>query len=352
MPNESTGGIPNPSSFADIFAYAKQEIEGAIEASEIVEAEVISDTMNPLIQTTEVIAGNEGAMQEVFSSAAQYIKKGSQKLMAEGGDVATRAFRNAATTLVKQLGTRKLFISRIVSLAKSQEMKENQEFSSDAIRRITSQGDISSISDDLHKLIEAVEGVIKYEKELEAYYQKELSLFKKMSTIKTTAQAVDLINELDRLKLPEEKFSVSSDSMSSNDLLPGGKVFVAKGEGKLDITSEEVSVKDNTVSFAKDDVLRILSQLNKLVDLYKQLAKALSSYGDYIKEFNTVVGTAFTALEKVKGEMSINLIRDLQGRLQGNTLLYTFYSGFLPKVTIYLDDYVEGLTSSLSKQFN
>lgn len=352
MPNNETGGILIPSSFTDLFAEAAAEMKSVVVEQQEIPVENLEESFSPIIQTSDLVAGNEGMLDEVFASAASHLKKGSQKLMAEGGEVARKAFRNAGNILVKQLGTRKLFISRLNKQAREIELKDKTVFSKELMNKLSGTGDVKDLESDLKRLIEEISDVLRFERELEVYYRKELNIFKNISSIKDTATAMNLITELDKLKLPNPNFAKTSNTMSDSDPLPGGKVFVVKDTGRVEVTSVEVPVKQDTISFAKDDVIAILSELNKLVDLYKQLAKALNTYGDYIKEFNTVVGTGFTELEKLKGEISINLIRDIQGRLQGNTLLYTFYSGFLPKITIYLDDYVEGFTSSLSKQFN
>lgn len=75
-------------------------------------------------------------------------------------------------------------------------------------------------------------------------------------------------------------------------------------------------------------------------------------YIDYMKKFNTVVGESTQHLASLRGEVSTSLLTELVNRLDGNTLVFTVFSGFLPKVVIYLDDYVETLSSHLSKQFN
>lgn len=358
MPSENEneqGAIPAlpGGSLTDLFASAAAEIQAIIvEADELPDAEDLHQVFKPIIEVEEFIAGNESALGDIFSSVKSHLQQGTQYVMAKAGDAARVGFRNTATAVIKQLGTRKQFIARTANQVKMGTPPEVLTFTNEQIKRLTSSGDLSSLEKDLDHLISQMDLILRFAQELEGYYAVELNLFKDISKIKDTNDAVVLIQKLDKLKLPDAKFAVSQDSMSNSYPLPGGKVSVIKETGRIDLTSQEVTVDENTVSFAKEDLLRILTQLTKVVDLYKRLAKALENYGDYIPKFNTVVGTAFLDLEKMKGEISFNLIQDMQSRLQGNVLVYSFFSSFLPKITIYLDDYVEGLTSSLSKPFN
>lgn len=358
MPSENEneqGDVPAlpGGTLAGLFSSAAAEIQAVIvDSEEDPVPEDLGEVFKPFIEVESFIAGNESALGDIFASVKSNLQQGTQYVMAKAGETARVGFRNTATAVIKQLGTRKQFIARTVNQVKMANVPESITFTNEQIKRLTSTGDLSNLEKDLDHLISEMELVLRFAQELEGYYSVELNLFKDISKIANTNDAVALIQKLDKLKLPEAKFAVTQDSMSNSYPLPGGKVSVIKDTGRIDLSSQEINIDENTVSFAKEDLLRILTQLTKVVDLYKRLARALENYGDYISKFNTVVGTAFLDLEKMKGEISFNLIQDMQSRLQGNVLVYSFFSSFLPKITIYLDDYVEGLTSSLSKPFN
>lgn len=316
--------------------------------------------LEALILSDIQIAGNESLLSDVFAKVSSNVKTGVEWTGGKMADAAVQALKQANTSILQQLGARKLLLSNLASRTRNDGIKDSSTLTSSQVRKLTTlEGNDKvtpdNIEDDLVTLHNVISDVLKFQLELETYYQKELGLLKSFSSVKNTEEAVKSIQALDQLTFPTPKFTIKQDSMFLTSVLAGGKQF-AFNPDTCKFTVEQADLKsisgDATVSFAKEDVLSLLTKVNALVIDYNAVTKANEHYMSYIKEFNTVVGRSFVHLEEIKGQISISLIRDMQSRLEGNPKVFSFYSGFLPKITLYIDDYVEALTSFLSKQFN
>lgn len=315
----------------------------------------LRDALRPLEQAEFQIGGCESLLSDVFSTVKENVKTGVHWVGAKAGDGAVKALRGASNALAQTLLTRRMKISLMAQKLRKEEnvIKESGTFSASFLAKYTSSGSGDDLAGDLKVLLDVLKDINKFELDLEATYKKELALFKEMVNIKSTDSAVTLINKLDNLTYPVPDFSASHDSMLKSQALPGGKCFVFDKQAHLfSIESKELSAEQTSVSFAKEELVNLLRDINEIVDRYKVLSAAHEKYADYIRDFNTVVGKSFVHLETLKGSVSFNLIRDLESRLRGNPSVFSFYTGFLPKFTLYLDDYVDGLTTFLSKQLN
>lgn len=300
------------------------------------------------------IAGNESYLSEIFAKVSHETGVG---LKAIGGELASKtvaALRAADTAILKAVGARRLLNSTLVNRVRSVGIKDEISFSSAFLSKLTINGDVDDLHHSLVIYRDVVSGIVKYELELQAYYHKELELLKSATQVKDTASAVALVGKLDALKFPVPEFPNKHNSMLESDILPGGNRFRYNTEtNKFTIESgSSAQAEDITVSFAKEAFVLLLADSNKLIESCNQFVKATTKYGDYVKSFNTVVGKSFDHLEGLRGSVSSSVITDLESRLEGNAKVFAFYSGFLPKVILGIDNHVEALTSFLSKQFN
>ncbi|WNV45839.1 hypothetical protein [Aeromonas phage AerS_266] len=317
------------------------------------ESDLLQVTLAPFIKSDELIAGNESLLSNVFSSVQSSVTTGLKWTVAKSYEGASKALKNASGAIITTLGTRRMAITMIASRAKKNELKGEIKFTKEFLSKCSVSGSIENLQEDAELLFSTLDVVKKFEMDLESFYKKELQLLKDITGIKTTEDAISLLHKLDGLEYPSPKFNEQRDSMSTSEVLPGGKYFVFNSEQKqFSVSSDEVSVKENDTSFATEDVVKLLTTINQGVEFFKAFSNANEKYAKYIIDFNTVVGKSYLHLESLKGNISFNLIRDLESRLKGNVPVFAFYSGFLPKVTLYLDDYVGGVTSFLSKQFN
>lgn len=318
-----------------------------------VETDLLQMSLDPFIKSNELIAGNESLLSNVFSSVQASVTTGLKWTAAKSYEGAVKALKNASGTIVNTLGTRRMAVTLIASRVKKNELKESFNFTKEFLNKCSSSGESETLQQDVETLFSALDIIKKYEMELEAFYKKELQYLKDIVSIKTTEDAISLIHKLDGLKFPIPRLDQERDSMSASEVLPGGKYFVFnQDQSQFKIDSDEVNIKENSTSFATEDVIKLLTTINQGLEYFKAFSNANEKYAKYIMDFNTVVGKSYLHLESLKGNISFNLIRDLESRLKGNVPVFAFYSGLLPKVTLYLDDYVGGVISFLSKQFN
>lgn len=266
----------------------------------------------------------------------------------------SQATKSAVSGIIKALGTRRMFIAHTHNRLNKETLKDELTFNTAFLKKVSRDGKPSDILDGLEDLQKTMDLLKSFLQDVEVYSSKELSYFERIASVKTTDDAVSLLNGLDALKYPEFKLPESDmKNTVSSVLLPGGKKLRFDNRtDKTTIVSFTSPGEEVTESFAKDDVKVILTKLNKLVETYQYVVKALNQYESYTKKFNTVLGKSFAHLDTLKGTLSASLLSDMRSRLEGNTKVFSLYSGFLPQLMIYLDDYVDTLSSYLSKQFN
>jgi len=298
-------------------------------------------SLHDLLLIDTRVDGAESLLTGVFDKVMQVGKfAGEQTAVALDG-----AVKSAKSGIIKALGTRRMFIAHTHNRLSKETLKEELTFSAGFLKKVTRDGNPADIIDGLNDLQKAMDLLKSYLQEVETYYTREFSLIKDVDAVTTTDDAANILKHLDNLKFPAPNFL--------NIELPGGKTFkINPQSNKIAFDNNDVNAEEITVSFAKDDVKSILMKLNKLVESYQFVVKALDHYSDYTKKFNTVVGKSFAHLDSLKGTLSASILADLRSRLEGNTEVFAIYSGFVPKVMIYLDDYVDTLSSYLSKQFN
>lgn len=300
------------------------------------------------------VSGCESLIGDTFSKVGAGLKRGGEAIGRAAMDKTISAVKEVNTALIKTMGTRRMFLSHLNSkLSKVDDLGEIT-FNKSLLSSVTQTGKPDNIVHSLETVESNISDVVTFVKDLEAYYNKEFALLKEIKNIKNTEQATQLIQKLDNLTLPTPKNVDVKEVEESKWFLPGGRsISYVVDSGKFSFNNEEsVSATEVTESFAKDDFKQVLILLNKLTDLYKSISDLNVGYIDYMKKFNTVVGESTQHLASLRGEVSTSLLTELVNRLDGNTLVFTVFSGFLPKVVIYLDDYVETLSSHLSKQFN
>lgn len=345
--------IMSSTSWSEYSLQAVSNVPVEIETHYPIETNLLQETLEPFIKSDELITGNESLLSNIFSSVQNSVTTGLQWTTAKAHEGASKALRSASSAIITTLGTRRMALGMIASRAKNNSDNKEIAFTKEFLIKTTSSGNPDLIQSDAETLFSVLNNIKRFELDLEGFYKKELQLLKNMVDIKTTEDAISLLHKLDELKCPVPKFNEERDSMSASEVLPGGKYFVFNSEQKqFSVHSDEVFVEENNTSFATEDVIKLLTTVNQGVELFKALSAANEKYAKYIADFNTVVGKSYLHLESLKGNISFNLIRDLESRLKGNVPVFAFYSGFLPKVTLYLDDYVGGVISFLSKQFN
>lgn len=285
--------------------------------------------------------GCETFLTDVLGKLKQVSASGVEK----AGESLSRGLKVSANGLVKTFGTRRMFIAHTYNRLNKESVKDNFVFNEGFLKKVTRDGNPNDILDGLEDLQKQMDKLKDYMQELDAYGYSHLRLIEDIAKIKSTDDAVKIINSLEKLDFPKSNFLDVE--------LPGGKsIQFNESSNKFTLLNKNVSAEEITESFAKDDVKVILTKLNKLVETYQYVVKSLNKYSDYVNKFNTVSGKSFAHLDTLKGSISASLLNDLREQLEGNSYLFSFYSGFIPKVIIYLDDYVDVVSSYLSKQFN
>lgn len=269
-------------------------------------------------------------------------------------NVISQATKSAVDGIIKTIGTRRMFISHTYNRLNKETLKEELTFNSTFLKKVTRDGKPEDILDGLNDLQKTMDLLKSFLQDIEVYSSKELSYLERIASVETTDDAVSVLNGMDALKYPEFKLPESNmKNTVCSVLLPGGKViWFDERTHKTSIVSFTSPGEEVTESFAKDEVKTILTKLNKLVETYQYVVKALNQYESYTKKFNTVLGKSFAHLDTLKETLSASLLSDMRSRLEGNAKVFSLYSGFLPQLMIYLDDYVDTLSSYLSKQFN
>lgn len=316
----------------------------------------VRELYQPLILADIYISGNESMLDDImggFKSVGGKIADGASEVGGKLADGAVKVFNNAATGLIKVVGTRKAFHAHLLKRLEKDELKPEIEFSKTILSKISQDGKVSSLVKTVEDLDSTIRVVLSYSKELDTYIRKELDIFKSIKDVKTDDDLRGIIKELTNLKYPSLDFKHKRNSMSESSLLPGGVVLTFHdNEQKAKLLNADVTITEVTESFDKDELKSLLNKLITLFPHYHALADVNTKYSGFIKQFNTVVKESFAHLQSVKGDLSTSMVNDLQSRLEGNHKAFGYFTGFLPKVVILLDDYVDDVTSFFSKQFN
>lgn len=309
----------------------------------------LSDSLQGLILQDIRVDGAESFLTDVLGKLKQAGAVAGETSVA----AISQATKTAVSGIVKTLGTRRMFIAHTHNRLNKETLKDELTFNTALLKKVTRDGKPSDILDGLNDLQKTMDVLKSFLQDVEAYSSKELSYLERIVSVKTTDDAVSLLNGLDALKYPKLNLPHPGGKGAVSDDLPGGKTIWFNGANdKVNLVNVETKGEEVTESFAKDDVKAILTKLNKLVEMYQYAVKALNQYESYTKKFNTVLGKSFAHLDTLKGTLSASLLTDMRSRLEGNTKVFSLYSGFLPQLMIYLDDYVDTLSSYLSKQFN
>lgn len=313
------------------------------------EAKALEYSLQPLILIDARVDGAESLLTGIMDKLKEVgSSTGEQAVVIVG-----KAASTAKTGLIKAIGTRRMFISHLNGRLNKDGVVDEMTFSAGFLKKVTRDGNPRDIVDGLDDMQKTMDILVKHLQEVETFYSRHLKAIEGIQGIKSGDDAIGILDTLDTKKLPKSSFPHHKGDSEVSDELPGGKfIRFDSSKGRYYLESEDVSASEKTESFAKDDVKSILSKLNKLIETYQYVVKALDHYVDYVKKFNTVVGKSFAHLDTLKGKFSASLLNELNAHLEGNADVFSLYTGFLPKVMIYLDDYVDTLSSYLSKQFN
>lgn len=315
----------------------------------------LRDAIRNLDSSSVTFEGSESFIGDAISDIGSAIKAGAMAGGAAAADKAMSGLRSLNTALIKNLGTRRMLLSNLLGRVNKGESKDEITFSATLLKNYSDNGKPNGLATGVSVATDMFNDILKYCKDLEAYYHQELTLIDDIAGVKDTEQATALLARFDKLVYPVPKGADEQNNESVTWFLPGGRAIVYHIKNKkftFESRDHEKQVEEVTESFAQSEFKELITKLNEMISVYKGISDANSRYGDYLKKYNTVVGKASEHLSSLRGEVSASLLTDLGHRIEGNTLLFTFYTGFLAKVVIYLDDYVETLSSHLSKQFN
>lgn len=317
----------------------------------------LRDAIRNLESMHVTVGGNESFIGDALSGIGSGIKEAA---MAGGSAAASKAIsglKSLNTALIKNLGTRRMLLSNLLSRVNKGENKDEITFPGSLLKNYSENGKPNGLIDGVETTTAMFNDILKYCKDMEAFYHQELKAIESINSIKNTEQATAVLDAFNQLeaKFPVPKGADEQNNESVTWLLPGNRAITYHINSKkftFESRDHEKQVEEVTESFAQSEFKELITKLNEMVSVYKGISEANASYGEYLKKYNTVVGKASEHLSSLRGEVSASLLNDLGNRADGNTLLFTFYTGFLAKVVIYLDDYVETLSSHLSKQFN
>ena len=316
----------------------------------------LRDAIRNLEMVSVTIDGRESFLSDALSKIGSgIVKEGAKAVAGFAVEKTVSGLKSLNTSLIKTLGTRRMLLSNLLSRASKGESKDEITFTGTILKNYTTNGKPSGLVHGVETAVDMFKDVLQYAKDLEAYYNKELVLIQGITSLKNTQDVTEMLGKFDALKYPVPKGGDDRSAEEVTWFLPGSRAITyTTGSHKFSFSTREheTTVEDTTESFAQSEFKELIKKLNELVSIYKGVSDANDHYAEYLKKYNTVVGKASEHLSSLRGEVSASLLNDLGSRIEGNTLLFTFYTGFLAKVMIYLDDYVETLSSHLSKQFN
>lgn len=315
----------------------------------------LRDAIRNLESMNITVDGCESFIGDAFAKIGSEVKQAAQAAGEVAANKAISGLKSLNTSLIKTLGTRRMLLSNLLSRVNKNENKSEIEFPATLLKNYSLNGSPNGLIGGVETATDMFGDILKHCKDLEAYYHTELNLIDDITKVKDTATATALLGRFEKLVYPTPKGADSRNNESVTWFLPGSRAIVYHVDSHkytFESRDHDKEVSDKKESFAQGDFKELIQKLNELVSVYKGISDATSDYGDYLKKYNTVVGKASEHLSSLRGEVSASLLNDLGSHLEGNTLLFTFYTGFLAKVVIYLDDYVETLSSHLSKQFN
>lgn len=157
-----------------------------------------------LTKELKAIEGCESLLGDAFDyvrrQGTSLVKAGANKTLEAAGT----GLSKANTELIRIIGSRRQFVSHLYNKAKKETRAQiDMTFPKSVIKTITRDGNPDDILPSVDVMYRNVEKVMKFGKELETYYQRELSLLKDIPKIKNTEDAVELIRKLDDLALPK-----------------------------------------------------------------------------------------------------------------------------------------------------
>lgn len=309
----------------------------------------LHESLNALIVKNIQIDGCEGLLADFANDVKSAATRGLKYIGTVSSQEMVKALKSANTNIIKTLTSKKTFIGHLKSRLLKDELKTDIKFPDSILSKYTFSGKPGELVDGIKTTHKSFSEVLEYVLELEALYSKQLSIVERAAKVSNTEEAVKLIDELSELKHPKPK-----DAEGESWELPGGRSIEFNSDtNRVDFNNgNPVSASSETESFTTGEFKELLTELDKLSDVFKSITKANESYTSYLNKFNTVIGKSTEHLASLRGQISTSVLSDLNKRIEGNTLLFTFFTGFMPKAVIYLDDYVDALSSFVSKQFN
>lgn len=299
----------------------------------------------PLYSELESIIGEEG-YKEIFSSVKETSLKGASFLAGKTTETFKNLFNKASRELITTLGSNRMKITQAEKQAKAHHPA--LFFTNDILEKLSSTGKADDLVSDAENLNNALKSVKEHILEIQTLNEKKLGLLKKITGIKKTGDATSILQSLEELKFPAPKFPHKDNVMLVTNILPRGKVFEYNTTThNHEIASKETESKSGDNALPSNDVNALLKEVEKLNEVHRVVAKANQDYLDYLKKFNIVIKESFEYLENSKDILSASVKRDLMNRLEGDKNVFSFYTGFLPKVVNYVDEYIHILTSYL-----
>lgn len=317
----------------------------------------LRDAFRDLERLNVTVGGYESFIGDALSNIGSVVKEGALAGGSAAATAAVNGLRALNTALIKNLGTRRMLLSNMLGRVNRGDVKEEITFPASLLKNFSDNGKPSGLLGAAEVTTDMFHDILKYCKDMEAFYHQELKAIEGITSIKNTEQAAAVLDTFNKLeaKFPVPKGADVTNNESVTWNLPGSRAITYNVDNKkfsFVSNDHDKEVTEVTESFAQGEFKELITKLDAMVSVCKGIADANTAYGEYLKKYNTVVGKASEHLSSLRGEVSASLLNDLGNRVDGNTLLFTFYTGFLAKVVIYLDDYVETLSSHLSKQFN
>ena len=216
-------------------------------------------------------------------------------------------------------------------------------FSKEKVKMLTSDGEAKELSKDMDTLIQTLELIDKYGKDLLTFLDARMGVLRDLRNVKTTEDIYKVIDKHDALKYPVLEFHKHDGGIYRSEHLPGGMVFEYEvDKHKYLMSGDGPEGSAEVVDMSKSEVSALLVKLDKVNNMHKRFKTTFDNYLTFIKEWGDMVKAVESNLSRLE-KVSKSAQNDAEKLLGGEPAALAFYSGFTPRVISYTDRYIHGV---------
>jgi len=312
------------------------------------------DLLDSMSTLQAVVKLNNRAGNEDFAESMKSLGSGALSVAKWAGghtlDLLDKGIKTAGAQLTKTFDSNKSLIGKIPNAMKDDE-NHAFTFSGPLVGALTSTGQWSDFGSDLDELIKTLEGFQKHAHDVKDHLSRELVVARKLKSVKTTNDVMNVVREFEGLHYPEYKLPHKNGEWMVSEVLPGGRVIKCKFKDNdvvYSMSGDKPAGESHTLEASKSDLQSVLAKVAKLNDLHLQVKGSYADYLDFVKSWSSVVEEASKGLSETTNVGS-QIISEAESILKGNAHALAFYSGFTPRVVSYVDKYIQDVLGVLSK---